>query len=306
MTWLARWREGWERFWYEPEAARNLAVARILVAAQALWVLLSRDYAGLSGLPPAFWVGVPASARWRYLIVPGHPDVEHALQVVAIGALVAALLGVRARTASFLAAALLYHLAPLESLIWTPAPYVRGQTLTVLALVVLGASRCDDALALRPGSSAQRAATVDPSYGWPLRLIQLFVAEVYLFSAIAKLKHAGWSWTSGQSIRDWLLRATGDPEWTVFHGLGAFLASQPGLCLAVGVGTIVLEAGFPLALFWRKSRAWLVAAALIFHLGILFSMNLTFLSAPLLLVFLDWDAVWPRRARTGGAGALPV
>ncbi len=293
---LATVQQRWDRFWFAPDSAVNLAVARILVSAQALWVLLSRDYAGLSGLPAPFWAGTRISARLRYLVFPGHETLESTLQVVAIGALIAVLLGFYARPASLIAGALLYHLAPLEALFWTPAPYVRGQTLVTLCLIVLGASRCDDALAIRPTPAAGGQAVSGGAYGWPLRLIQLFLAEVYLFSALTKLTASGWGWASPTNIRNWLLRATDDPEWTVFHQLGEWLASHPAVCLGIGVGTLLFELGFGLALFRKSTRVWLVPAALLFHLGILFSMNLTFLSAPLLLVFVDWEKVGSGRS----------
>ena len=65
---LAGARDTWDRFWFAPEPALNLAAARIVLAAQALWILLSRDIPALSALPPAFWAEVPASARWRFLV----------------------------------------------------------------------------------------------------------------------------------------------------------------------------------------------------------------------------------------------
>ena len=37
--WSERCRRAWEGFWYAPGSARNLAAARVIVAAQALWVL---------------------------------------------------------------------------------------------------------------------------------------------------------------------------------------------------------------------------------------------------------------------------
>lgn len=248
-------------------------------------MLLSRDYAAVAALPAPFWQGVEQSARWRYLVFPGDSlPIEEVLQALAIIALLCTLLGLYARPASLVAGALLYHLAPLESLFWLPAPYVRGQTLAVLGLVILGASPCDHALSLR----RPRHVPVE-SYGWPVRLMQVLVCQVYLYSGLAKIRYAGWNWASPESLRHWLLRATNDPDWTVYTRLGRWLADRPLMCAGVGVGTLLLEMGFSVALFWRGGRAWIVSAALLFHLGILFSMNLTFLAAPILLVFIEWD-----------------
>ena len=56
----------WARFWYGPEPARNLAAARILLAATALWVVLSRhDLPGILAYPPEMWAGVSPERRVR-------------------------------------------------------------------------------------------------------------------------------------------------------------------------------------------------------------------------------------------------
>jgi hypothetical protein len=292
--WIAR---RWDGFWFAEETARNLAAARVVVAAQALWLVLSRDHAAISGLPPEFWSQVPTSARLRFLLFAGHSDLERGLHWIAVLALAAALLGVWARTACFVAGILLYHLAPLESIIWTPAPYVRGLTLAVLALLVLSFAPCGDALGVWRRGRGDRPPLRGWTYGWPLRLIQLFVCEVYLFSGYAKLHASGWRWASADNIRNWLLYASQDESMAVFRSLGPWIAERPLLCQLVGAAALALELGFVTALFWKRSRRWLVPLALLFHVGILFSMNLTFPSLPLLLVFVDWDALRARCAR---------
>lgn len=285
-------RAAWERFWFAPGTARNLAAARIVLAAQAIWILLSRDIPALSALPAAFWAEVPASARWRYLIVEGHPGLESALQAVALVALVGALLGVAARTCCLLSAVLLYHLAPLEALFFTSSPWAKGLTLPVLGLLTLSLSPCADAL--RVGGRVKAVLASGPDHGWPLRLVQLFVCQPYLFSGIAKLKSAGLLWASPENMRAWLLLANLDDQLAVFRGPGLWLADRPVLCLAMGIAALAMDLGFILALFSRRARRVLVPAAVLFHVAIAVTQNYAFLSAPLLLVFVDWG---PRVSR---------
>ena len=295
MSGVERIAAAWNRFWYGHGSPLNLAVARILVAAQALWVVLSRDYAAISGLPPAFWSEVRPTFEWRFLAFPGRPDLESMLQWLAVAALVAAFLGVYARLSCLLAGLLLYHLAPLESIIWESAPVIRGLTIPVLALTTLGFARCGDSLALFPRKAApiDRASPAD--YSWPLRLTQVFLCQVYLFSAFAKLERSGLGWVSAPNIQQWIRYLAKDPEFAVFRGPGLWLASHPTLCLVTAAAALLLELAFILVLFSRRARWWLIPLALAFHLGILFTMNLTFLSAPLLLIFVDWDRVCGRR-----------
>jgi hypothetical protein len=280
----------WDALWFVPETPHALAAARIVFALQALWILLSRDIPALSALPAPFWSDVTAAARWRYVLWDGHPGLERGLEVLALAALAGAALGVRARACCAAAALLLYHLAPLETLFYTPSPWATGLTIPVLGLVVLAASPCDAVLALRPSPAA-----AEPwEYGWPLRLLQLFVAQPYLFSGWAKLVNAGPAWASAANMRAWLLLSNQDDQLAVFTAPGLWIADRPALCLAMGVAALAFDLGFVAAVFWRRARVVLVPAAVLFHLGVLFTQNYFFLSMPLLLVFVDWSAIFRR------------
>lgn len=297
MTILDRALSAWERFWFAPETARNLAAARIVLAAQALWILLSRDIPALSGIPAEFWTSVPGSARWRFLIWEGHPSLEAGLQAAAILALVLALVGVAARASCLAASLLLYHLAPLETLFFTPSPWAKGLTVPVLGLLTLSLAPCADALRL--GARRAPAASL-PDHGWPLRLVQLFACQPYLFSGIAKLRSAGLGWASPENMRAWLLLANQDDQLAVFRAPGLWLADRPALCATMGILGLAMDLGFILVLFSRRSRVVLVPAALLFHAAIAVTQNYAFLSAPLLLLFVDWG---PRTGRTRLDGA---
>jgi hypothetical protein len=264
----------WDRFWFAPEPATNVSAARVIFAAHALWILLSRDLAALSGLPGEFWAGVPASARWRYLIFEGNPGLESVWQALAIGALVGAIAGVRPRACCFVSGLLLYHLAPFETIFWTPSPYERGFTISVLALL---------ALSFCPAGEA-----------WGLRLAQLFLCQVYLFSGYAKLFRAGPGWISADTLRAWLLVFSQQDQVAVFDRIGPWIADRPVLCLLLALFAVLFDLGFAVVLFSRRSRDWAIPLAIAGHAGILFSMNIAFLNVPQLLVFVDWAALLSR------------
>lgn len=287
----------WDAFWLAPEPATNLAAARILIAVHALWILLSRDIPALSGLPSAFWTDVGRSGRWRYLLWEGHAGLERALQALLLLALVGAVVGIGARLCCAVAALLLYHLAPLETLFYTPSPWAKGLTLPVLALLTLSLAPCGDALALRPSRGAREGW----EHGWALRLAQLFVAQPYLFSGWSKLMNAGWAWASAENIRAWLLLSNQDDQLAVFREPGLWIADRPALCLLLGVAGLAFDLLFVVALFWRRCRRVLVPAAFAFHLGVLVTQNYAFLSALLVLAYVDWDSLRRRRASGGMA-----
>jgi hypothetical protein len=281
----------WDRFWFGDGSATNMAMARILVAGHALWILLSRDPAAFSALPAEFWRFVQDTARWRFLIFEGHPLLERLLQAAALVALASALLGLWPRLCCLAAGVLLYHLAPFETILYTPSPGVKGYTITTLALIVLGCSRCGDALALRRGSESPPAW----EYRWPLTLIQLALAQVYLFAGYAKMLRTGPSWVL-DTVRGYTQLYTQNEEVAVFHALGTWLIAHPSLCVAAGCVAVALNLTFWTVLFWRGARRVLVPFALAWHLAILFTMNIAFLEAPLLLLFVDWSSL---RARLG-------
>ena len=284
----------WDRFWFRRGDARNLAAARIVFAAQALWILLSRDYAATSGLPPAFWATVERSAQWRYLVFPGHEGLESALQLVAAGALSLVLLGWRARPAALVAALSLYHLAPLEAIMWTPSPYERGGEIAILGLVVLAVSPCDDAWSLTARGRAVPAAA--QRYHWPLLLLWLFVALPYFVSGWSKLYRVGPDWVTAENLRRWMLLFSQVDQIRVFDGMAKWIADRPFACGALAVAAIGLDLGFITAVFWRGARLVLVPLAALLHAGILVTMNIAWLNAPQLLVFVDWSALSVRRS----------
>lgn len=302
--------EHWDRFWFAPSSSRNLAAARIVFGSTSLWVLVSRNFAGISGLPSQFWSAVPASASWRYLDFGGHPALDLSLEWAAGIMLVCVIAGLVPRVSCFLAGLLLYHLAPLETIIWTPNPYARGLTISVLALLTLAFAPSGDRWTLQVSRNHRQPAE-GSDYTWPMRLIQLFVAQIYLFSGFAKISHSGWRWASASNLRNWLLYFSEEDQVRVFHTLGPWLAARPLLCQIIGIGTLIFELVFITVLFSKTARRLLVPLALVFHLGILLGMNLAFLNVPQLLVFVDWDVVatWLGAKRTdlsGGGVRVPI
>lgn len=289
MSGWQRVAQAWDRFWFAEGSATSLAMARVLVTSHALWILLSRDPAALTALPAEFFRFVQDSARWRFLIFEGHPLLERVLQTGAIVALLGALVGLWPRLLCLLAGVLVYHLAPFETILYTPSPWVKGYTITTLSLIVLGASRCGDALALRRGRESAPAW----EYRWPLLLIQAALAQVYLFAGYAKMLRTGPSWVL-DTVRGYTQLYTQNEEVAVFRALGTWLVDHPALCVAAGGVAVALNLTFWTALFWRGARRVLVPFAIAWHLAILFTMNIAFLEAPLLLVFVDWGALRAR------------
>lgn len=288
-----------DRVIFVPETSRNLAFVRIIVATHTLWMLLSRDLYSLSGLDQ-FWTFVPDSVRWRYLLFPGHISLELTLYILAVVCLVGAIIGAYPRLACGIAGLLVYHLAPLESIIWSTTPYARGLTIAPLALLILAFARSADAYTCLPQKPASNGNVPAWEYGWPTRLIWLLIAHMYFFSAYSKLAQTGLSWSSAENMRLWLLGLSFNGETLVLTPFTWWLADQSALLWIVGIGTVIFEWSFLLVLFSRRARRLLVPAAVLFHLGIAATMGIHVGETWLLAAFLNWDWLLSR-LRAGGA-----
>jgi hypothetical protein len=287
----------WDRIFFSPAPALNLAAARVLFSVHALWVLLSRDLAATSALPAEFWSQVPRAELLRFLIFPGHPQLEYALTAAAAIALACAALGVLPRIACLVSALLLYHLAPLETIYWTASPYQRGFTIDILALLTLSASRCGDALALGRANQVRWS----PDYCWPLRLAQIYLAQTYLFSGYSKLYRVGIEWMEPENLRNWFLMFSQQDQLVrtgpLFGDVGFWIAEHWWLCLVAGVYGVAVNLLFMWTVVGRRARWFFVPDALFFHVMVFFALSIFWINTPQLLVFVNWHWVAARLGR---------
>jgi hypothetical protein len=297
-----QFRRRWHEVWMGPGDPRNLAAARIIIAAHAIWVLASWDIASLSGLPDGFWWNVRETTRWRFLIFPGHPGVERVVGVVALAALVAVLAGVWTRGAALVGAALLYHLGPLQAFLVHTDPHNRGFTIAVLSLVVLSASRSADVWSIGAGrNESSTGAAPSWEYTWPLRLMQLFVAQVYLFGFWGKLSQSGLGWFTPEQLGRHAVIFEHRLPGRSFTQLGSFVADSPFL-LTIGVVAVFLFELCVVTTLWsRVARRILVPAAVGFHLAILLTMQIFYVGVFHLLLFVNWS--WLANALHGSRSA---
>lgn len=276
-------REIWTRFWFAPSSRRQLAVTRILVAAVALWIVLSRyDLPSILLFPEVFWNDVLPERRIRFFLLFG-VGTERLLWGMLHGALVATLAGIATRWSALVSGLLLYHFGALEAVLWTGNPYLRGYTIPSLALLIIAASASG-------GSFARQHEVDEPSWEnrWPVGLIQVLFVQIYFFSAWAKMATTGVAWFESSNIRHYILGL--DQFLGLAHApLNLFIADHPALCSAMAGFGVALDAGFPLVFVSDRLRRLILAAAVFFHIanGIVF--HIWFQNAWLLLIFVKWD-----------------
>jgi hypothetical protein len=269
--------DAWNRFWYRPAAPLGVLALRTLVTLNALWIVLSRpDLPGLLAWPPEFWTAVSSFTDARFLFLGLPLSVEYGAYALLHLALVAALFGLAPRASCLVAAVLLYHFAPLESVFWSRlGPYFNGLTLPLLALFILGVA-----------AVPHRAAEWSGEFRWPLALVQVLFTFNYVAAWFSKLYTAGWGWVSADNIAGMVQSAM---TWGVTTPLAEVVARSRAACWTIAILTAVVEALFFLVPFSRWAAAVLVPLAAVGHVGIILVLGIVFLNLPLLLIFLNWD-----------------
>lgn len=218
--------QGWNRFWFAAVDPATLGMLRIFTGAMLfythlVWTLGLEAFFGQNGWLPAetmaHWPG-HSSLKWSYFY---HIHSTTLLWIVHIAALVVfALLtiGLFSRVVSvlaFLASVAYIHRA-------LPAQFGLDDTLVMLAMYLMvgpsgGAFSVDRWLKRR---RAKGVLPIEPSIGANIsvRLIQIHMCVVYLFSGLAKL--LGPAWRDGTAI--WgavanLEYQSMDATWLVHH-----------------------------------------------------------------------------------------
>ncbi|WP_437936568.1 hypothetical protein [Sorangium sp. So ce341] len=281
-----------ERFAFAPASAAPLAVLRIGLAAvllvQAGMVAPALfDLYGRSGIlqgPLVDALGRPASVRLGWLIGRlttlgvGEEPVIVAVGASYVLALVALLAGWHARMAA--AAAWLSHLMLLMMtadrtnygvdrfaniflfyLMWMPA----GAALSL--------DRRLGRTPVGPTSVARLA----------LRVVQVHLCIVYLASGLGKA--LGEQWWNGEAI--W--RTLNMPEYRQYDF--TWLAYHPWLAAGAGWMVLLVEIGYPLMIWPRRTRRLWIAATVALHVGIAVFMGLGIFGAIMAVLTISAFAV---------------
>ena len=168
------------------------------------------------------------------------------------------------------------------------------EMIAVYYLAVLAFTPCGDAFSLDGVLRKTRRERASFAFAYPILLLQLLMAWTYFSSALIKLRVAGLKYLSPDNL----------PVLAIFHSLDnlhdtafkfAFWLPQVRGFLPFAVGLVLVwELMFPLAIFWRRWRWWLLGFGVVFHLSTLFLMNIFFPhQLAMYLVFVDWD--WVRQ-----------
>ncbi|MGH7961304.1 MAG: hypothetical protein ACRERD_05695 [Candidatus Binatia bacterium] len=267
-------------FWFAEAPASRLATLRVLIGAYALYYVGTR-YSMLvevGGTRPSLFDPVGVAA---FLDQPLAPVVFQVLVIATLVANVAFLLGWQYRYAGpAFAVLLLWVLCYRNS--WSMIYH--SDNVLVLHVLILGLTRAADALSVDALVRSRAAHPArDPAtgwqYGWPIRLMCAVAVIAYFVTGVAKVAGPlGWSWAHGEAL---LSQVAADGLRKDLLGAGASpwistLYDYVFLFAIMGVGSLALELGAPVALLNKRlSLLWAVSTFLM-HWGIFFIMGITF------------------------------
>ncbi len=268
-----------DKFWFADAPATRLATLRIIIGAYALYYLAPRYemFLEIARTSPVQFEPIGVAG---FLGAPLPVAVFQILLILTLAANVAFLLGWRHRaTGAAFAFLLLFVLSYRNS--WTMI--FHSDNVLIWHVLILGVTRAADAFSLdawrRDRTGSVPDAPIHWRYGWAISLMCAVTVATYFLAGVAKLVGPdGLSWMTGEVMRSQLAVDNLRKELLVGEAPAAFGALFQNLPLfaMMGVGTLVMELGAPLALASKwLGRLW-STFAFIGHWGIYVVMGITF------------------------------
>jgi hypothetical protein len=177
--------------------------------------------------------------------------------------------------------------------------YNHDEMIAVYYMAILAFTPCGDAFSFDHWLRLKKSQQPPFAYAFPILVMQILMAWVYFSSALVKLRVAGMKYLSPDNF----------PVLAIFHSLDnlhdtnfrlAFWLPHIRGVLPFIIGAVLAwELLFPLAIFWRRSRWWILGIGILFHIATVLFMNIFFpYQLAMYLVFVDWDwvATWLKRS----------
>jgi len=310
---VAAWRSlsrGWHEFFHQPLDTRVCAMVRIAYAAVVLihWAVLYPDLAlwyGESGvLPDVVSREIAGPHQWSLLWhLSATPGVLQGCFWLAVANTVLLGIGLLPRLNAACLLAWLISLQSRNGFILDGEDTTMRLLALYLVLMPCGASWSVNAAFLRwfrgKGEPTETTRHLRPA--WGLRLLQIQMAVIFLAAGLEKIGDE--AWLNGTAM---YYVARLDDYFGRFP-TPAWLFDQPWSVALLTWSVIFGELLVPVLVWFRQTRRWALAAAVLFHLGNEWTMHL-FLFHWLMLAgwlsFLEpsdwrWAEVGGRRSEVG-------
>lgn len=276
-------RSGWDAFWFTPADPVNLGVIRIIIGAVLLYAHLTTLPDLFDHIGPGAWVDGPAllalhglpfdasnsdagllrssvQSLWFHVQSPWLIGILHTVFIVA---LVCFTIGMRSRVASMLV--WFGHISYVQrgTVIAFGMDSIVAMLTFYLMFAPVGATLSLDAWLRARGIGVNGCASQSVAANFVLRLIQVHLCLIYLFSGLSKV-HGG-SWWSGTAVYHALMI----PEATLID-MG-WIARRDWLWQGIsnlgGFAAVLLELSFPVLVWNARLRPLMVMSAALMQLG---------------------------------------
>jgi HTTM domain len=288
----------WRGYWFRERSLVDLAVARIVLAVGLLYLNSGGRFLRTARVAPEHWVAIPL-ARALGLEQPSLEQIFW-LARASRAAVVAVLVGAFTNLSLWIAL-LLQGL--LETYLNCLGKVTHGTIPLLYALLFFAISPCGrrvsvDSIVRRfatraRGGTDARTPSTSRDAGWPFDLLFVELAAFYFQAGYAKLAAAGLHWADGYTLQYYLIEK-GRPA-------GLWLAEHLWLCQTLSAAVLALELGFPIAILARRLRPLFLLGGLLFHLGTIGFMSVSFWPVwALYVLFVPWSraaAILSHRAR---------
>jgi predicted DCC family thiol-disulfide oxidoreductase YuxK len=280
---LAAFGRTWTWFWFQPSVTTPLELTRMGVGAAllvhyAMATPFLFDFWGEGGWVPRAVVLENTANPWTqsiffYFTAPWQWVAFHGLFLLCCAAL---MLGWRTPWVKWIVLVGQISYDYRNPTLFYGVDKILACLLFIICVAPIGrAMSLDRVRAVRTAKREKLDATVPPySSPWTgacIRLMQIQMAVVFFYSAIAKLK--GDDWWNGDAI--WVVFTTTEHYSPFMLDL---LASQYWLSNIGTYATILIEIAFTFLIWQRRTRPYLLAAAIFLHLQFAVLMGLFYFS----------------------------
>ncbi len=281
MITLSELRTKWQRLWFTPTSPAPFCVFRILLG---LIVIVSSVHRCIDAdvwyaQPGMFPVESTTVYTNGYktlslfsLITPSHELVVASLSVLIIAA-ISMTLGFKTRLSAFLTWILVLSFNHRNPFVLNCGDSLMQIALFLVTLGPAGAMYSIDA-AMNKGGQDQRVC--EP---WAQRLMQLQIALVYVSSFFCKYGPAWWNGTASYYAMHVRAYALFQPP----HSLDQLWISQ-----LFTLSTLAVEFSLFTLIGIKEFRYWVLLAGLIFHVGLLFTMNFAYLQLLMIASYVNF------------------
>ena len=274
-TWLA-----WNRFWFTPADPATLCLLRLLAGSllfytHLVWSLELDAFLGPNGWVPVEYLreihtlpgsDAPQWSVWSVFFWIDQPWQLWCIHIVALFVFLCLMLGLFSRTTAVLG----FLLAVCYAHRISPGAFFGLDKVNCMMALYMMLGPCgaryslDSVRRLRRGDTAP--VTPSTSANIAIRLIQLHLCIIYLFTALAKLE--GPNWKAGTAV--WW--AVANYEYQSIDL--TWLADWPVLVALVTHGTVFWELSYCFLVWNRYFKPWVLWMAMAVHGGIALCMGM--------------------------------